>query len=86
MCNTEKRRYNIFEKDRRNSSDEEVKEQIQLLYKDRIIDDLKKKINIFEEKAIESDRNSEILVKLFECGVINEDGELLLENKKKDNE
>ena len=86
MRNTENRRYNIFEKNRRNSSDEEVKEQIQLLYKDRIIDDLKKKINTFEEKAIESDKNSEILAKLFECGVINEDGELLLENKKKDNE
>ena len=50
--------------------------------KSEIIDSLKDKIRKFEERAAESDKNSEILARLYECGVINEDGEILLDNKK----
>ena len=80
MRNTEKRRQIKQEKHRSNIDDEEVKGQMS--NKSEIIDSLKDKIRKFEERAAESYKNSEILARLYECGVINEDGEILLDNKK----
>ena len=80
MRNTEKRRHIKQEKHRSNIDDEEVKGQMS--NKSEIIDSLKDKIRKFEERAAESDKNSEILARLYECGVIDEDGEILLDNKK----
>ena len=45
--------------------------------KDQIIEDLKQKVIDFEELRLENDKNSTILAKLFDGGIIDQEGELL---------
>ena len=44
--------------------------------KDEIIEDLKQKVKNFEMLSMENEKNSAILAKLFDGGLIDEDGEL----------
>ena len=44
--------------------------------KDEIIEDLKQKVKNFEMLSMENEKNSAILTKLFDGGLIDEDGEL----------
>ena len=46
------------------------------------IKQLKSKVDKFEELNKENDKNSQILSRLFEWGVIDEDGELIREDRK----
>ena len=52
--------------------------------KDEVIQRLKRQVESFERLEIENDRNSEILVKLFEWKIIDENGELMGEKEKSD--
>ena len=54
---------------------EESKDEI--MPKDKVIEDLKNKVLQFELAVTQNDKNSEILSKLFEAGVINGEGELI---------
>ena len=54
---------------------EEVKQEINR--KDMLIEDLKGKVEKFEEVCLENDKNSEILSHLFDKGIINENGDLI---------
>ena len=52
--------------------------------KDEVIQRLKRQVESFERLEIENDRNSEILAKLFEWKIIDENGELMGEKEKSD--
>ena len=54
---------------------EEVKQEISR--KDILIEDMKGKIKMFEEVCFENDKNSEILSRLYDRGIINEAGDIL---------
>ena len=54
---------------------EESKDEI--IPKDKVIEDLKNKVLQFELAVIQNDKNSEILSKLFEAGVIDGEGKLI---------
>ena len=49
--------------------------------KDQLITELKNKVDKFEEVCYENDKNSEILSKLFDKGIIDGNGELIKEKK-----
>ena len=55
--------------------DEELKEVD--MNKDQIIKDLKQKVRDFDTLRLEKDKNSVILTKLFDDGVIDEEGKLI---------
>ena len=55
--------------------DEELKEVD--TSKDQIIEDLKQKVRDFDALRLENDKNSVILAKLFDGGVIDEEGKLI---------
>ena len=45
--------------------------------KDQVIEFLKQKVKDFKILSQENDKNSAILAKLFDGGIINEDGEMV---------
>ena len=53
---------------------EEIKEEMSL--KDEAIEKLKKQLDQFDELNAENNKNSEILARLFERGIIDAEGEL----------
>ena len=55
--------------------DEELKEVD--MSKDQIIEDLKQKVRDLDALRLENDKNSVILAKLFDGGVIDEEGKLI---------
>ena len=61
---------------------EEIKQEV--TEKDEVIQSLKRQVESFEWLEIENDRNSEILAKLFESKIIDENGELMGEKEKSD--
>ena len=64
------------------NEEEEFKEMI--CDKDLIIQELKAKVNDFEDLSLENDKNSALLAKLYDAGIIDEEGELVI--KKNDEE
>ena len=73
-------------KEREQNIQEDEEEEVKEISheKDYIIQDLKEKIKNFEALSQENDKNSAILAKLFEGGIIDEEGELM--DKEKDEE
>ena len=59
----------------KNSNIEEVKEEIYI--KHQLIEDLKEKVDKFEEVCLKNDKNSEILSKLLDKGIIDGNEELI---------
>ena len=64
------------------NEEEEFKEMIS--DKDLIIQELKAKVNDFEDLSLENDKNSALLAKLYDACIIDEEGELVI--KKNDEE
>ena len=62
---------------------EEVKQEISR--KDMLIEDLKEKVVKFEEVCLENDKNSEILSRLFDRGIINAKGDVINKSEEDDN-
>ena len=60
----------------------EIKQEISR--KDLLIEELKGKVENFEDLCLENDKNSEILSRLFDRGIINENGDVV--DKKEDND
>ena len=77
--NTEKRRHNKLQLFNNNYRLEESKEVVS--EKDQIIEDLKNKVQNFEEMCLVNNKNSLILARLFDSGIISADGELIDSNK-----
>ena len=80
--NTSRRRRNRQEKEQIGQKYEEIKQEV--TEKDEVIQSLKRQVESFERLEIENDRNSEILAKLFESKVIDENGELMGVKEKSD--
>ena len=53
---------------------EEIKVEMSL--KDKAIENLKRQLDQFDEMTTENNKNSEILARLFERGIIDAEGEL----------
>ena len=51
--------------------------------KDLIIQKLKEKVDNLEELSLENDKNSAMLVKLYDAGVIDEEDELMIKKATK---
>ena len=49
----------------------------EIYHKDDAIQELKEKVKHFEELEIENDKNSRILSNLFDCGIIDSEGNLI---------
>ena len=64
--------------------DEEIKEET--YDKDEIIDELTSKVKRFEELAIENDKNSNILSRLFDGGIIDATGQIVIQKSREDDD
>ena len=49
--------------------------------KDFIIQELIEKVDNFKEFSLKNDKNSAMLVKLYDAGVIDEEGELVIKKR-----
>ena len=69
-----------------NDEKEEEKKEIgsQFDRKNQVISDLQSQIKEFEDKIKDSDKNASILARLFEGGIIDEDGELLVDQREEE--
>ena len=69
-----------------NDEKEEEKKEIgsQFDRKNQVISDLQNQIKEFEDKIKDSDKNASILARLFEGGIIDEDGELLVDQREEE--
>ena len=54
---------------------EEIKLEISM--SDKAIQELQRKVQIFDQLESENDKNSEILSRLYDSGIINENGALV---------
>ena len=53
--------------------------------KDDIINELRNKVRSFDELKIQNDKNSQILADLYESGIIDADGQLILPQNRENN-
>ena len=74
---------NKHERNKKYENLEEVKQEISR--KDMLIEDLKEKVVKFEEVCLENDKNSEILFRLFDRGIINAKGDVINKSEEDDN-
>ena len=84
MRNTEARRAKKEGNSRHQMVDEEIKEET--YDKDEIINELTSKVKRFEELAIENDKNSNILARLFDGGIIDATGKLVIQKSREDDD
>ena len=64
--------------------DEEIKEET--YDKDEIINELTSKVKRFEELVIENDKNSNILARLFDGGIIDATGQIEIQKSREDDD
>ena len=77
--NTDQRRAKKIERLLNQQRERNVRQEVEM--RDMAIEELKQKIKDFEEISKENDKNAEILSRLYEGGIINEEGDVLEKNK-----
>ena len=80
--NSDQRRRNREERVRTSESEMEVK--LGMYQRDKIIENLQNEVKEFEAVTRENDKNSEILSRLFECGIIDAEGRFIDRKEKQD--
>ena len=73
--NTEKRRKSKVQKEVIDKKNEEIKLEISM--SDKAIQERQRKVQTFDQLESENDKNSEILSRLYDSGIINENGTLV---------
>ena len=77
--NADQRRTKKAERLLNQHRERDIRQEVEM--RDKAIEELKQKIKDFEEISKENDKNAEILSRLYEGGIINEEGDLLEKNE-----